>query len=72
MILKGIPDFNLYNIRISKEATDFFEKVLDKNPKKRLKVNQIKKHKFFEDIDFDKLVKYQIKAPFVPDIVIKI
>lgn len=72
MILNGKPDYNLYNIKISKEAIDLFEKILNKNPKKRLKINQVKKHKFFEEINFDKLLNHQIKAPFVPDIVRKL
>lgn len=43
--------------------------LLEKNPKKRLKINDVKKHQFFENVDFNKLIDYKYKAPFIPDIV---
>jgi len=69
LILNGKPDYKLHNIQISNDAIDLLEKILHKNPKKRLKINQVKTQKFFEEIDYDKLMRYEIEAPFVPNIV---
>jgi len=69
MILNRSPDFNLYKIKISKNAIDFINRTLEKNPKKRIKITEIKEHIFFQEIEFEKLINYKIKAPFIPDIV---
>jgi len=53
----------------SEEATDLIQKLLDRNPKKRIGSEgayQIKEHPFFEDIDFDALYRQEIEAPFIP------
>ena len=59
-------------LNLSEEAKDVIRKLLDKNPKKRLGsqngVEDIKKHPFFADIDFDLLVQKKIPAPFIPNL----
>ncbi len=70
MILHKNPDYALYGINIGRDAQNLLKSIFLKDPKKRIKISEMKKHIFFKDMDFDKMIKYQIKAPFVPDIVI--
>jgi RAC serine/threonine-protein kinase len=54
---------------VSPQAADLLAKLLDRNPDTRLQdPPQIKKHPFFQPIDFEKLIKKQIKPPFVPEV----
>lgn len=58
------PDF-------SEEAKDFISKLLEWDPNKWLGsgpkgCDNIKKHSFFADLDWDKLYKRELKAPYVP------
>jgi len=51
------------------ELKEVIEILLNKNETERMKnVENIKKKKFFENIDFDKLTKMEIKAPYIPQI----
>ena len=52
----------------SGEAIDLIIKLLEYNPKKRIKYKEIINHSFFKDINWDKIKKKQIKPPFIPDI----
>ena len=57
---------------MSVELKDIIERLLDKNPNTRLgsqnDADEIVNHPWFKTgIDFDKLMKKEIKAPFVPD-----
>jgi serine/threonine protein kinase len=54
---------------ISKNAKDLIEKLLNSNPRERIGYNsseEIMKHDFFKDIDFDKVLKKNYKPPFIP------
>ena len=52
-----------------KELKEVIEILLNKNEIERMKnVEKIKEKKFFENIDFDKLTKMEIKAPYIPQI----
>jgi RAC serine/threonine-protein kinase len=54
---------------VSPQAADLLAKLLDRNPDTRLQdPPQIKKHPFFQPIDFEKLIKKQIRPPFVPEV----
>lgn len=55
-------------VKLSIEAKDLIIKLLDKNQKSRLKIAQIKAHKFFEGYDFISLYNMKIIPPFIPDI----
>ena len=57
-------------LSISNDAKDLLMKLLDKNPKNRIKINELKSHSFFKDLCFDKLVNYEIDAPFKISLVI--
>ena len=50
------------------EAKDLIIKLLEYNPKKRIKYNEIINHSFFKDINWDKIKRRQIIPPFIPDI----
>ena len=52
----------------SKDAIDLLTKLLEFNYKKRIKYEQIIKHPFFKDVDWDKFEKKEIIPPFLPDI----
>ena len=55
----------------SKESVDFINKLLLRKPNKRLGykngVNELKNHNWFKDIDWEKLEKKEVEAPFLPD-----
>lgn len=55
---------------VSPEAMAVIEKLLEKNPSKRLgtfRENDILSHPWFSSIDMGKLRKKEIEAPWVPD-----
>jgi serine/threonine protein kinase len=54
---------------MSPEAKDLIEKLLVKDPKSRLTADGIKKHPFFEGIDWNNLRK--TKAPIIPKYISK-
>ena len=54
---------------IGKNARDLIEKLLNSNPRERIGYNsseEIMKHDFFKDIDFDKVLQREYKPPFIP------
>ena len=53
----------------NEKFNDFLKNLLVKKPKKRYtNIEIIKKHPFFNDIDFDKVLKHEIIAPYIPKI----
>ena len=75
----GRIDINEYKKKIvlpnnfSEEAKDLIRKLLALDPNKRLGAgkngfNNLKNHKYFEDIDWDDLENKKIKPPFVPNV----
>ena len=51
---------NIINFRVSGlngDIKDIIEKMLVKEPEKRIELNEIKKHPFFKDFDFNKVLK---------------
>lgn len=60
-----LPDF------LSLPAKNLLKKLLDKNCEKRLGAKgaaEVKKHKFFADIDWKKLIERKMKPPFIPEL----
>ena len=57
-------------LTVSNEAKDLIVKLLDKNQKNRIKIIEIKAHPFYNGFSFDKLLNYELEAPFKPDLVI--
>ena len=59
-------------INLSDSAKDIIQKLLEKNPKKRLGyhkgIEEIKTHPFFAKIDFNAIEQKKIKAPFIPEL----
>ena len=66
------PDPVKHGIKMSEDAKDLIEKLLEKDPKKRIGyeggIEDIKAHDWFRDIDIDMLLNKQLDAPFVPDL----
>ena len=64
------------NINVSDSAKDLILKLLNKEYDKRLGFNkgfdEIKKHKFFKDINFNDLLNKKIKAPYKPNLKINL
>jgi len=57
----------------SSEASDIISKLLERDPKKRLGsgssgTDNIKRHPFFESIDWEALMRKELPAPFVPKV----
>ena len=59
-------------INLSDDAKDIIQKLLEKNPKKRLGaqkgIEEIKSHPFFAKINFTDIENKKVKAPFIPEI----
>lgn len=56
---------------ISQESIDFFKRIFNPNPKKRLGANgaeEIKKHIFFKNVNWDDILNMKVKPPFMPRI----
>lgn len=58
---------------LSKEARSLFLGLLERDPKRRLgsskqDASEIKEHVFFKPLDFEKLSKKQIPAPYKPKV----
>ncbi len=59
------------DIPLSKDCRDFIEKLLHKDPTKRLGKGGVKEviaHPFFSKIDFAKLQQKQMEAPYKPQL----
>lgn len=65
---------NIYKKRIkifkhfSKNAENLIKRLLEYNPKKRMKYKDIIKHPFFEGTNWEKIEKLETNPPFIPDI----
>jgi len=64
-ILHETPFYPTY---IPASAQSLMSQLLEKDPKKRLKGNGVKKHPFFHSIDWEKLAAKQVKAPIIPNV----
>lgn len=66
----NFPDPIKHGIEISVDAKDLIKRLLDKNKKKRLgcqgDIQEILQHPFFANLDIEKLLKKQIKPPYLP------
>ena len=54
-----INHINFNNLGLHDNIKDLVEKILIKEPEKRISIEEIKKHPYFKDIDFDKVLKKQ-------------
>ena len=72
-------DLNIYDKKIKypswieENAKDLINKLLNKNPEKRIGsgkegAENIKKHPFFSDIDWNKALNKELRPPFIPKI----
>ena len=65
------PDPVRHGIPMSNELKDLITKLLDKNPKTRIgsknDADEIVNHPWFKNFDWQKLMKKELQAPFVPD-----
>jgi len=64
-ILHAVPDLKHPNISVP--AADLLKRMLEKDPKDRIRAEEIKKHLFFKTIDFTKLLMKEITPPFKPE-----
>ncbi|KAL7838206.1 hypothetical protein AOLI_G00266100 [Acnodon oligacanthus] len=58
---------------LSPESVSIIQKLLQKNPEKRLgageqDANEVKRHRFFQGVDWEALLAKQVKPPFLPTI----
>jgi serine/threonine protein kinase len=74
LIKKGkiiFPDPVRHKIDMTEELKDIITQLLERNPSKRIGAGgyqQVMNHKWFADIDFDKIMKKEVKAPFKPNL----
>ena len=56
---------------MSDDLKDLIRRLLDKNPNTRLgskgDADEIVYHPWFHDVDWDKLMKKELTAPYIPD-----
>ena len=64
-IIKNEPE---YSESLSLDAKELLPRLLEKNPTKRAKLQDIKMHPFFSQIDWTSLEKKQVKPPIKPTI----
>lgn len=55
----------------SEKAKDLLEKLLERDPKKRIgygvkDAEELMEHPFFDSIDWEKLAKREVKPPYIP------
>ena len=78
-LLTGMPPFYTENLKqlyqnIAKAklqypkncppvAKDLMMKMMERNPNKRINIENVKKHPFFKDIDWERLAKRELKPP---------
>ncbi|GAA6092465.1 serine/threonine-protein kinase N2 isoform X2, partial [Tachysurus ichikawai] len=58
---------------LSPESVSIVQKLLQKNPEKRLgageqDANEVKRHRFFQGVDWETLLAKRVKPPFLPNI----
>ena len=80
LFFKATLNFNIDHLgrKVSKESKDLLEGLLNVNCNERLgssmagnlttAADDIRNHKFFEEIDFDELRSYNIESPFCPTV----
>lgn len=59
-----------YPLSVSKTARDLVNRLVVRNPKKRLGDEEVRAHPFFAGIDWDKLERLHYPAPYVPGLVL--
>ena len=64
------PEKSKHGFELSPEATDLLKKLLEKDQQKRLGkvggVQEILSHPWFASVDQEKMLRKEIKAPFIP------
>jgi len=60
------PTRNPAEKSISREAKDLIRKLLESDPKKRLKMIDVRKQPFFSHINWKKIEQKQVPPPFIP------
>lgn len=61
------PTKACHGIQFSANAYDFISKCLEKDPAQRIRtLDEVLKHKWFADIDIDKMMNKTLKAPYLP------
>ncbi|CDK29727.1 unnamed protein product [Kuraishia capsulata CBS 1993] len=68
-----LTDEPLYPIHMSKEAVDILQKLLTRDPKKRLgagpsDAEEIMAHPYFSNIDFNDILSCNVTPPYIPEI----
>ena len=62
------PDPEKHGIQMTEEAKDLINKLLDKDPEKRLGTqggaSEVMGHAFFQDLDIEKLLDKELDAPY--------
>lgn len=56
-----------FNNKVSLVVRDLLQRIFVTDVSNRISLEDIKKHEFFRAIDFDKLIKGEVDAPWVPD-----
>ena len=70
-IVKGKLQFPDQDPPLSEEYKDFVERLLTKDPTKRLGAagfEEVISHPFLKDIDYDSLRKMELPAPYLPQL----
>jgi serine/threonine protein kinase len=58
------PNYNINkNVKPSEQSIDLINKLLTKNQKERISIKDVKKHSFFKDFNFEKLINFELDPP---------
>lgn len=69
VVLKLITEARVFfpsNVKISQEGFDFIRCLLQKDPEKRISIQEAKNHAWFKNINWELLVQKAVPSPFVP------
>jgi tRNA A-37 threonylcarbamoyl transferase component Bud32 len=67
-IVYNEPDYTVGGVKLSADCLSLLKSLLNKDPKMRIKPNQIQSHAFFKNLNFEHMKSLMITPPYKPKI----